>query len=323
MRHRGFAADTVLAGSKIEIGKLDDPAYLIDIWQSQRVISNMIELTGNEALGFELGKEIRFADFGILGYALMSSRCMRDVIRLWISFSHSLIGVMLKIDLEEKPDEWRVTFSEVVPMGALQRFCVEENLTFGRWIGESVVKQRIQYSSVELNYPAPAHRDIYDQTFNAPLIFNAPVTAVNVVSPSIEAKAPDQSDSELFQACQQYCYQVLRQITAERPLAFRLRSLFLRSSGQVPSLDDSARKLHMSTRTLRRHLDLEGVSYQELVNEFRCDLAKEYLKSSYLSIQEIGFLLGYQDPKAFPRAFKAWTGMTIGEYRTTIPSERA
>ncbi len=315
MRHRGFAADAVLAGSRIERVKLDDPAYLIDIWQSQRVIANMIELTGNDALGIELGREIRFSDFGIVGYALMSSRSMRDVIRLWIAFSHSLIGVMLKIDLEEKPDEWRVTFSEVVPMGSLLRFCVEENLTFGQWIGESVVKQPIHYSKVELNYAAPGHQDMYRQTFKGPIVFGAPITAVNVVSPSIEAKAPDQSDSELFQACQQYCHQVLRQITAERPLAFQLRSLFLRSSGQIPTLDEAAGKLHTSTRSLRRHLQMEGVSYQELINEFRCDLAKEYLKSSYLSNQEIGFLLGYQDPKAFLRAFKVWTGLTVSQYR--------
>lgn len=322
MRHRGFSAKAVLAGSKIELAKLDDTAYLIDIWQSQRVIANMIELTGNDALGFELGKEIRFEDFGIVGYALMSARSMRDVIRLWIAFSHSLIGVMLKIDLEEKPKEWRVTFSEVVPMGPLLRFCVEENLTFGQWIGENVVKQPIRYSKVELNYAAPEHRAQYRQIFRGPVVFDAPITAVNVISPSIEARAPDNSDTELFQACQQYCHQVLRQITAERPLAFQLRNLFLRSSGQIPTLDEAAEKLHTSTRSLRRHLQLEGVSYQELINEFRCDLAKEYLKSAYLTNQEIGFLLGYQEPKAFLRAFKAWTGMTISRYRAA-PAARS
>lgn len=319
MRHRGIAVDAVLAGSKIERRKLDDPAYLIDIWQSQRVIANMIELTGNDALGFELGKEIRFSDFGIVGYALMSARSMRDVIRLWISFSHSLIGVMLKIELEEKPGEWRVTFSEIVPMGdALLRFCVEENFTFGQWIGESVVKQPIVYSKLEFAYAAPKHQKIYRDTFKGPVVFGSSANAVTVKSPSIEAKAPDHSDSELFQACQQYCHQVLRQITAERPLAFQLRSLFLRSSGQIPTLDEAASKLHTSSRSLRRHLQFEGVSYQELINEFRCDLAKEYLKSSYLSAQEIGFLLGYQDPKAFVRAFKSWTGLTVSQYRAAI-----
>ncbi|MET0988866.1 MAG: AraC family transcriptional regulator [Steroidobacteraceae bacterium] len=322
MQHRGFTAEAVLAGSKIELPKLQDPEYLIDIWQSQRVIANMMELTGNNALGLELGKEVRFSDFGIVGYALMSARSMRDVIKLWIAFSHSLIGVMLKIDLVERPNEWRVTFSEIVPMGSLLRFCVEENLTFGQWIGETVVQQPIHYSKVELSYPAPAHQEAYRGIFKGPVVFGAQETAVNVLSPSIEVQAPDNRDSELFNACQQYCHQVLRKITAERPLAFRLRNLFLRSSGQFPTLEEAAAKLHLSTRTLRRHLDLEGVSYQELLNEFRCDLAKEYLKTSYLPVQEIGYLLGYQDPKAFPRAFKAWTGMTLTQYRAQHASKR-
>lgn len=262
------------------------------------------------ALGFGVG----FALLG--GYALMSARSMRDVIRLWISFSHSLIGVMLKIELEERPDEWRVRFSEIVPMGgSLLRFCVEENFTFGQWIGESVVKQPILYSKVEFAYAAPRHQEIYRETFKGPVVFNAPANAVNVCSPSIEIRAPDNSDTELFHACQQYCHQVLRQITAERRLAFQLRNLFLRSPGQIPTLDEAAAKLHTSTRSLRRHLQDEGLSYQQLINEFRCDLAKEYLKSSHLSNQEIAFVLGYQEPKAFFRAFKSWTGLTVSQYR--------
>ncbi len=316
MRQRGFAAEMVLAGSQIDAEKLDNPSYLIDVWQSQKVLSNMIRLTGNDALGFELGQEIEFADFGIVGYALMSSRSMRDVIKLWSSYCHSLVGVMLKIDLEEKPEEWRVTFIEVVPMGSLLRFCVEENLTFGQWIGESVVGQQICYSSVELAYPPPPHRELYRKIFKTDqIVFDAPVSAVNVISPSIEIIAAENKSGELFEICQQYCQQVLRQITAERPLALQVRNHLLRNSGQIPGLDEIARKLNCSTRSLRRHLLAEGVTYQQLVNEFRCDLTKEYLKSSHLTNQEIAFLLGYQDVKAFLRAFKMWTGTTISAYR--------
>lgn len=322
MQQRGFAARAVLEGSQIDASRLDETSYLIDVWQSQKVLANMIRLTGNEALGFEMGQEIEFSDFGIVGYALMSSRSMRDVIKLWSSFCHSLVGVMLKIDVEEKPQEWRVTFSEVVPIGSLLRFCVEENMTFGQWIGESAVGQPIVYASVELAYPPPkqkAHRDHYKKIFKTDnIFFNAPVSAVNVSSPPIDVRAAQSKNNEHFEICQQYCQQVLRQITAERPLALQVRNLFLHNSGQIPSLEEVAKRLNCSTRSLRRHLLAEGVTYQQLVNEFRCDLTKEYLKSSHLTNQEIAFLLGYQDVKAFLRAFKAWTGKTISDYRVEM-----
>jgi AraC-like DNA-binding protein len=316
MALRGFEAVDILAGSAIDIARLEDPEYLIDVWQAQKVIANMIHLTGNDALGFELGQEIEFSDFGIVGYALMSSRSMRDVINLWSSYCHSLVGVMLRIALEEKPKSWRVTFTEVVPMGSLLRFCVEENLTFGKWIGESVVGHPIRFSSVELAYPAPGHRSLYRKIFGTDhIIFNAPVSAVNVISPPVEVTARDHKNTELFEICQQYCQQVMRQITAERPLALKVRNLFLHSSGQIPNLNEVARTLNLSPRSLRRHLAAEGVTFQQLINEFRCDLSKEYLKSSALTNQEIAFLLGYQDVKAFLRAFRNWTGTTTTEYR--------
>ena len=74
----------------------------------------------------------------------------------------------------------------------------------------------------------------------------------------------------------------------------------------------------MSARTLRRHLQEEGASYQKLVGEFRADLAQEYLRSSSISTKEVAFLLGYNDTNAFRRAFKEWTGTTVQEYRAQL-----
>lgn len=319
MQLRGFSEREVLNGSQIDAQRLDDPLYLVDMWQSQCVLANMIRLTGNDALGLELGQEVEFNDFGILGYALMSARSMREVIKLWFSFSHSLVGVMLKIGFEEKQNEWRVTFEEIVPMGSLLRFCVEENVTFGKWIGESVVGEPIVYSSVEFAYPPPSHVNLYYEIFRTRnIIFNAPVTAVNVISPSLEVIATQKKNSELFEICQHHCYEVMRQISAEKPLILQIRNLFLASSGQIPTLEEVASRLNYSTRSLRRHLQTEGVSYQQLVNQFRFDLTKEYVKSNCLTNQEIAYLLGYQDVKAFLHAFKNWTGLSITEYRASL-----
>lgn len=71
-----------------------------------------------------------------------------------------------------------------------------------------------------------------------------------------------------------------------------------------------ARHLGISTRTLQRRLGDEGVTFQELLADVREELARHYLTQSTLSLTEIAFLLGYDDPNSFHRAFNRRTGRT-------------
>ena len=64
-----------------------------------------------------------------------------------------------------------------------------------------------------------------------------------------------------------------------------------------------------------RYLADEALSYQEVLDDTRANLARHYLSRSTISPGEISFLIGFQDANSFLRAFKSWTGMTPGEYR--------
>lgn len=80
-------------------------------------------------------------------------------------------------------------------------------------------------------------------------------------------------------------------------------------AGEV-SMPAVCRKLGVSTRTLQRRLQEEGSSFQQTLDALRSSLAHHYLYNSSLSGTEISFLLGFEDPKSFARAFQAWTGST-------------
>jgi AraC-like DNA-binding protein len=67
---------------------------------------------------------------------------------------------------------------------------------------------------------------------------------------------------------------------------------------------------------LRRRLDEEGQSFQSIKDQLRRDLAINYLKHSSKSVTEIAIDLGFAEQSAFHRAFKKWTGMRPGEYRS-------
>lgn len=71
-----------------------------------------------------------------------------------------------------------------------------------------------------------------------------------------------------------------------------------------------ARELAVSTRTLQRQLHREGTTFQAVLTATRESLARHYLRQGRLSSSEIAFLLGYEEPTSFHRAFHSWTGQT-------------
>ena len=85
--------------------------------------------------------------------------------------------------------------------------------------------------------------------------------------------------------------------------------------GGMSNIDDVAAKLGISKRTLQRKLTEEDTSFQKQLNGTRELLAKNYLRNTDMSSDDIAFLLGYQELNSFLRAFSLWTGMSISEYR--------
>lgn len=81
-------------------------------------------------------------------------------------------------------------------------------------------------------------------------------------------------------------------------------------AGGKCSIDDVAGALAITPRTLQRRLKDEGTTFQKILNALREDLARHYLTNTRYSSAEISFLLGYDDPNSFFRAFHAWTGQT-------------
>jgi AraC-like DNA-binding protein len=76
-----------------------------------------------------------------------------------------------------------------------------------------------------------------------------------------------------------------------------------------------ARRLALSARTLHRRLAEEGTGFSALVDEVRRTRALALLEDGKLAASQAAFLLGFQDPAAFFRAFRRWTGTTPRAWR--------
>ncbi len=100
----------------------------------------------------------------------------------------------------------------------------------------------------------------------------------------------------------------------ERSRAVLLEAL---PSGQV-SVDLVARRLGTSGRSLQRRLREEGTSFKAIVQQTRESLARHYLSNTSHSSSEIAYLLGFDDPTSFFRAFQSWTGTTPDTMRRSV-----
>jgi AraC-like DNA-binding protein len=86
------------------------------------------------------------------------------------------------------------------------------------------------------------------------------------------------------------------------------------------SVTQVASKIAISNRTLQRRLREEGTTFQKILDELREELARHYLSVTDYTSTEISFLLGYEEPNSFFRAFRAWTGQRPEIVRSNRPS---
>jgi AraC-like DNA-binding protein len=85
-----------------------------------------------------------------------------------------------------------------------------------------------------------------------------------------------------------------------------------------PTRERVASRLNISARTLQRRLNDWGVTFEELVDEYRRDRALRLLMRDDHSVLEIAYSLGYSDPAHFTRAFKRWQGVSPRTYRNAV-----
>lgn len=87
---------------------------------------------------------------------------------------------------------------------------------------------------------------------------------------------------------------------------------------QFLSMENVAEQHHMSSQTLRRHLQDEGVSYRSIKEEIRREVVMKWLGNAQISISEISRMGGFAEPNGLTRAVKSWIGLSPKAYRDSI-----
>lgn len=185
-----------------------------------------------------------------------------------------------------------------------------------------LVDQRIGLNTIMVRCAKPNDIQDYLVRFGEDIQFNAEINRVEFDAHYLDIKIKKDKKA-LYDFLEQTPQNLLVRFKNENALSVLIRRYLLKlHPAQWPELKDVAHQLNISEATVQRRLKHEGVSYQQIKNEIRCDIAVQRLSKTNDSIQDISEDLSFHDPSAFHRAFKKWTGVSPGAYRDNLTGHK-
>lgn len=301
----GLPPGRALAGTGMDEAALSDPTAEITAAQEVRLIATLAaELP--ESIGLAAGARYRLSTYGIWGFALLSSRTVRESNEVAMRFL-DLTYALTRISAQEGDAEAALFFDDLDLPEPVRRFVLlrDSAAALQLWrerLGEEVVPLR-----VALRVPAPADPGPYEAAFGVRPVFAAPRSVVAFDAALLDAPLP-QAAPLTAALCEAQCRDLLDRRQARRGTGGRVRDLLLRDPRRMPGQEQVAAELHLSVRTLRRHLDEEGTSFRAVVEQTREYLAEELLVTAGLSIEQVAERIGYSEASSFVHAFRRWKG---------------
>jgi AraC-like DNA-binding protein len=167
---------------------------------------------------------------------------------------------------------------------------------------------------VELTRPV-SHQEVYEAHFGCRVRFNARHNVIVFRTGDLELPFASYNAELLARLRPQLDREIARLKTRETT-SFRAKRVLKRLlGGKGTGVHEVAKELGMSCRTLQRRITEEGSTFRQLLNDARRELARLYLLHPSLGLSETAFLLDYEDPNSFLRAFRVWEGITPTEWR--------
>lgn len=170
---------------------------------------------------------------------------------------------------------------------------------------------------VDFAYKRPSHASDYVFFYPGPAYFDQPATALYFEADLLSAPVR-QDRSTVGHFLRRAPGDWMFASVAERIVSHRVREYLAKRLELPTSINDAARALHFSLRSLSRHLHEEGTSFQAIKDELRRDVAIQRLTMTSLAVAEVGAQVGFTDVTTFHRAFKRWTGSAPGHYRRRL-----
>jgi AraC-like DNA-binding protein len=304
---QGVGVDQLLQGTGLTSIDTKEE-FSVTAGQMDTVCLHALELTNDQQFGLQLGSRINISSQGIFGYALMTSATVGDALKLLIRYSRAILP-SIHIEVQQHDGRVEVVVEATHLPLALERFYCEVLFAAIIHNGSLLIGDRAVVTTLELDYTAPRDAEAYLQLFGAEVRFASQRCALSFdeASLGIAISTANPVAQDIFR---RECDRLSALDFRRGRVSERVQQILLQAGSEFPTAAAVALQLHMSESTLQRRLATEGSRYQQLLDQVRYRLAKEYLLGTTLPVAEIACLLGFSDTTNFRRAFRRWSNST-------------
>ena len=309
----GIALDPLLKQAGLTRHQIEDPRSVIRVRDQVNFLNLAAAALEDDVLGFHLAQSVDLRQLGLLHYVLASSDILIDALHRAARYS-SIVNEGIALGCNDGKSV-RISFHSVGVTRHLDRHQIECFMTALVRMCRQLTGLKLMPSRVRLMHHRARNAE-FAEFFGDDVEFSA--AADDITFPSSIRQSPVvTADPYLNGLLTSYCEEAI----AHRP---RARGSFRQmvENAVVPLLphgkaqtSEIARQLGVSQRTFARRLSQEGLTFSELLDSLRSDLAHRHLADQDLAISQIAWLLGYREVGAFSHAFKRWTGKTPGKAR--------
>ena len=179
-----------------------------------------------------------------------------------------------------------------------------------------LTQTKLSPRKVHFAHAAPADTGAHEAFFGCPVHFDARETTLLFRREALALPLP-KADAQLGVFLSDMAKDALGRRARDCTPPGRIKEIIGEELPRgLPPLEQIARRLATSERTLRRRLEEEGTSFRTILDETRAELAQSYVRDGKLSLSEVAFLVGFSETSAFNRAFKRWTGSPPSAWRS-------
>lgn len=311
---REFERHLYDAGIRQEQLSAEDACVTAD--QYIALFSTMIKLLDDEGLGF-FSRPLKYGSFALIARSAASAptlalairraahtcRLLQDDVRMASVREGELAGVQLRFARDQS-----------VINDAAHEFLLRAFWRLFAWL----IGGRLPAARFDFAFPRASWAESYDPIFPGQKRFECEHSALWFDAKWLEA--PVCRDAQALHEFLSRSFAEIIVPTRDEGVGGRVRRFLQQSQPAWPDLAHVAAALHMATSTLQRRLAAEGLTFQELKNNLRRDIAIFRLQTSEVSLGRLATELGFADNAAFQRAFKLWTGSPPGVYQRKISS---